>query len=71
MPFYAIQWALVVCNTISCITVISQVVRHLPGVRVEVSYDNMWRTRFPEGRQVAKPDAWKIFDVLEGSVEAE
>merc|ERR1712232_48374 len=34
---------------ISCMTVISQVVRHLPAVRVEVSYDNMWKTRFPNG----------------------
>mmetsp|Transcript_110325 Transcript_110325/g.343953 ORF Transcript_110325/g.343953 Transcript_110325/m.343953 type:complete len:105 (+) Transcript_110325:198-512(+) len=50
---------------ISCVTVISQVIRHLPAVRVEVSYDNMWKTRRPAGRQDAKPDAWKIFEVMD------
>lgn len=50
---------------ISCITVISQVVRHLPAVQIDVSYDNMWKTRFKTGRADARPDAWRVFDVME------
>lgn len=37
-------------------------------MRFELDYDNMWRTRFEECRQTAKPDAAKIFDVMEGTV---
>ena len=49
--------------------VICQFIRLFPAVRFELDYDNMWRTRFEEGRRRAKPDAAKIFDVMEGTVE--
>ncbi|CAE7262551.1 bimG [Symbiodinium sp. CCMP2592] len=55
---------------ISCIAVICQFVRLFPAVRFELDYDNLWKTRFQSGRRNAKPDAWKIFDVLEGTVDA-
>ena len=48
---------------------ICQFIRLFPAVRFELDYDNMWRTRFEEGRRRAKPDAAKIFDVMEGTVE--
>ena len=48
---------------------ICQFIRLFPAVRFELDYDNMWRTRFEEGRGRAKPDAAKIFDVMEGIVE--
>ena len=36
---------------------ICQFIRFFPSVRFELDYDNMWRTRFEEGRQTAAPEA--------------
>mmetsp|Transcript_123776 Transcript_123776/g.214580 ORF Transcript_123776/g.214580 Transcript_123776/m.214580 type:complete len:215 (+) Transcript_123776:42-686(+) len=54
---------------ISCIAVFCQFIRFFPSVRLEVDFDNMWRTRFRQGRQECRPDAWKVWDVQEGKVE--
>eukprot|EP00746_Dinoflagellata_sp_MGD_P022727 gnl/MRDRNA2_/MRDRNA2_153208_c0_seq1.p1 gnl/MRDRNA2_/MRDRNA2_153208_c0~~gnl/MRDRNA2_/MRDRNA2_153208_c0_seq1.p1 ORF type:complete len:182 (+),score=30.58 gnl/MRDRNA2_/MRDRNA2_153208_c0_seq1:137-682(+) len=53
---------------ISCVAIFCQFIRFFPGVRLEMDFDNMWKTRFDHGRKDAKPDAWKIFDVQEGCV---
>jgi len=55
---------------VSCIAVFSQFIRFFPGVRLEMDFDNMWKTQFPSGRANCAPDAWKVFDVQEGKVEA-
>ncbi|CAJ1340766.1 unnamed protein product [Effrenium voratum] len=54
---------------ISCVAVICQFIRFFPSVRFELDYDNMWRTRFEEGRQTAAPEAQNVFDVTEGRAD--
>eukprot|EP00418_Pyrodinium_bahamense_P023674 CAMPEP_0179150316 /NCGR_PEP_ID=MMETSP0796-20121207/72894_1 /TAXON_ID=73915 /ORGANISM="Pyrodinium bahamense, Strain pbaha01" /LENGTH=124 /DNA_ID=CAMNT_0020851277 /DNA_START=99 /DNA_END=473 /DNA_ORIENTATION=+ len=56
---------------ISCVAVSCQFVRFFPAIRLQMDFDNMWKTRFPHSRMECKPDAWKVFDVQEGKVDEE
>lgn len=53
---------------ISCIAIVCQFIRYFPAIRLDVDYDNMWKTRFAHGRAQCGTAAWNIFDVQEGAV---
>merc|ERR1712232_1257035 len=54
---------------VSCLAVSCQFIRFFPAVRVEMDFDDMWKT-WLQGRCLNwRHNAWEVFDVQEAKVD--